>query len=101
VTSKKKPPPAVALHSVFVRDHQRRLRLVIDPLELEARRQRTPPTNSQSQPELETPRALIAAPYNPGGSCIKNDDGQRLNDARRVWRPKKTGGDRVKPCKIR
>ena len=47
--SKKKPPPAVALHSIFVRDHQRRLRLVIDLLELEARRQHTPPTNSQSQ----------------------------------------------------
>jgi hypothetical protein len=65
--SKKKPPPAVALHSVFVRDHQRRLRLVIDLLELEARRQRTPPTNSQSQSELETPRAFTTAQRNTGG----------------------------------
>jgi len=65
--SKKKPPPAVALHSIFVRDHQRRLRLVIDLLELEARRQRTPPTNSQSQSETEMPRAFTATLHNPGG----------------------------------
>jgi hypothetical protein len=36
--SKKRPPPAVALQSVFVRDRERRMRLVIDLLELEARR---------------------------------------------------------------
>jgi hypothetical protein len=47
--SKKKSPPAVALQSVFVRDYQRRLRLVIELLEQEARRQSTPPTNLQSQ----------------------------------------------------
>jgi RNA-directed DNA polymerase len=33
--SKKKPPPAVVLQSIFVRDHPRRLRLVIELLEAE------------------------------------------------------------------
>jgi hypothetical protein len=36
---RKKPPPMVVLEPIFVRDHQRRLRLVIDLLEQEARRQ--------------------------------------------------------------
>ena len=55
----------VALQSVFVRDYQRRLRLVIELLEKEAHRQSTPPTNLQSQPE--NPRAFTAAPNNSGG----------------------------------
>jgi hypothetical protein len=63
--SKKKSPPAVALQSVFVRDYQRRLRLVIELLEKEARRQSTPPTNLQSQ--TENARAFKAAQNNPGG----------------------------------
>jgi hypothetical protein len=63
--SKKKSPPTVALHSIFVRDYQRRLRLVIELLEKEARRQARPPTNLQAQ--LETPRAFTAAPNHPGG----------------------------------
>ena len=62
---KKKSPPTVALQSVFVRDYQRRLRLVIELLEKEARRQPTPPTNLQSQ--TENPRAFTAAPNHPGG----------------------------------
>ena len=51
--SKKKPPPTVVLESVFVRDHQRRLRLVIELLEQQAHRQHTSPTHFQlpSQPE--------------------------------------------------
>ena len=63
--SKKKSPPAVVLQSVFVRDHQRRLRLVIELLEKEARRLSTPPTNLQSQ--TENARAFTAAPNNHGG----------------------------------
>jgi hypothetical protein len=62
---KKKSPPTVALQSVFVRDYQRRLRLVIELLEKEARRQPTPPTNLQSQ--TENPRAFTVAPNHPGG----------------------------------
>jgi hypothetical protein len=65
--SKKKPPPAVVLQAVFVRDHQRRLRLVIDLLEEEARRQHTPPTNLPSPPQTEIPRVLTAAPHRSGG----------------------------------
>ena len=63
--SQKKSPPTVALQSVFVRDYQRRLRLVIELLEKEACRQQAPPTNLQSQ--TKTPRAFTAAPNNPGG----------------------------------
>jgi len=65
--SKKKPPPAVALQSIFVRDHQRRLRLVIELLEEEARRQHTPSTNLRSQSETETLRAFTATPHSSGG----------------------------------
>lgn len=65
--SNKKPPPAVVLQSIFVRDHQRRLRLVIELLEKEALRQSTPSPNLPSQPQAETPRALAAMPHNPGG----------------------------------
>ena len=63
--SKRKSPPTVALQSVFVRDYQRRLRLVIELLEKEARRQSTPPTNLPSQ--TERLRAFTAAPNNHGG----------------------------------
>ena len=63
--SKKKSPPTVALQSVFARDYQRRLRLVIELLEQEARRQSTPPTNLQSQ--TKNARAFTAAPNNSGG----------------------------------
>jgi hypothetical protein len=62
---KKKSPPTVALQSVFVRDYQRRLRLVIELLEKETRRQSAPPTNLQSQ--NENPRAFTAARNNPRG----------------------------------
>jgi hypothetical protein len=63
--SKKKSTPTVALQSVFVCDHQRRLRLVIELLEKEARRQKLPPTNLQSL--TENPRACAATPNNTGG----------------------------------
>jgi hypothetical protein len=55
----------VALQSVFVRNYQRRLRLVIELLEQEARRQSAPPTNLQSQTNIS--RAFTAAPNNSGG----------------------------------
>ena len=65
--SKKKPLPSVVLESAFVRDHQRRLRLVIDLLAEQARRQHTVPIDLQSQTETETWRALKATPHSPGG----------------------------------
>jgi len=55
----------VVLQPVFVRDHQRRLRLVIELLEREARRQDTPSANLQAQ--TETLRAFTATPHNSGG----------------------------------
>jgi hypothetical protein len=66
--SKKKPPPMVVLQPVFVRDHQRRLRLVIELLEEEARRGHTPSTNLQSPSPTETPRAFTATQRSPGGN---------------------------------
>ena len=62
---KKETPPTVVLEPIFVRDHQRRLRLVIDLLEQQAHRQDIPPTNSQSQ--LETLRAFTATQHSTGG----------------------------------
>jgi hypothetical protein len=65
--SQKKPPPTVMLEPVFVRDHQRRLRLVIDLLEQEACRQRASPTPARLQSQPEPRRALAATPHSPGG----------------------------------
>jgi hypothetical protein len=45
----KQSPLTVVLEPVFVRDHQRRLRLVIDLLEQELRRHKTPPETAAAQ----------------------------------------------------
>ena len=68
--SEKIPQPAVVLQSTFVRDHQRRIRLVIELLEaLEAKaRRRTPPTKLQNSSATETKRALTATPHTGGNS---------------------------------
>ena len=65
--SKKKPPPTVVLESVFVRDHQRRLRLVIALLEQQTHCQHTPPIDPQSPTQLETLRAFTATQNSSGG----------------------------------
>ena len=65
--SKKKPLPMVIMESVFVRDHQRRLRLVIALLEQEVRRQNIPPTISHTQFQPETLRAFTATQNSLGG----------------------------------
>lgn len=65
--SKKKPPPKVVFESVFVRDHQRRLRLVIELLERDVRRQHIPPTHSQSPSQSETLRAFTTPQNSSGG----------------------------------
>ena len=52
-----KLPPTVLLEPVFVRDHQRRLRLVIDLLEQDFHRQPTPLSQHNEQttkPEVQT-----------------------------------------------
>ena len=59
----KKPPPVVRMESVFVRDAQRRLRLVIELLEQEAIRQR----DVSAPPQPEPPRTLPMAQASPGG----------------------------------
>ena len=61
---KKKPPPMVRMEQVFVRDAQRRLRLVIELLEQEALRQPSPAPVALS---TEPPRAL-AAQTSSGGT---------------------------------
>jgi hypothetical protein len=67
--SEKIPQPAVVLQSTFVRDHQRRIRLVIELLEaLEAKARRTPPTKLQNSSAIETQRALTATPHTGGNS---------------------------------
>jgi len=43
-----KVPPSVRLEHVFVRDHQRRLQLVMDVLEQEFRQQRAQETTKKS-----------------------------------------------------
>ena len=67
--SEKIPQPAVVLQSIFARDHQRRIQLVIELLEaLEAEAcRRTPPTKLQNSSATETQRALTATPH-PGGN---------------------------------
>ena len=61
---KKQPRLTVRMEPVFARDHQRRLRLVIDLLEQAARRQQ------RSRPEMkpETRRAFTATQTRPGGN---------------------------------
>jgi hypothetical protein len=65
--SEKIPLPTVVLQSIFVRDHQRRIRLVIELLEAKARR-RTPPTKLQNSSATETTRAFTATPHTGGNS---------------------------------
>ena len=43
-------PPTIVLEPVFVRDHSRRLRLVIDLLEQELRHQLVPPLQDSGRP---------------------------------------------------
>jgi hypothetical protein len=64
----KKPPPAVMLESVFVRDHQRRLRLALTLLEEEARRQLMLPETRLSPKMTESPSIRAAAAHSPGGT---------------------------------
>lgn len=45
-----KLPPIVVLEPVLVRDHSRRLRLVIDLLEQELRQQLAPPRHDSERP---------------------------------------------------
>ena len=63
----KKPSPTVVLESLFVRDHQRRLRLVIDLLEQELHRQHTPIHQAKAQVLNHSLWALAVADTTSGG----------------------------------
>jgi hypothetical protein len=63
----KQSPLTVVLEPIFVRDHQRRLRLVIDLLEQELRRHKTPPESAADQTQPESPRTKAASHNNTGG----------------------------------
>ncbi len=61
-----KAPPRVRLEQVFVRDHQRRLQLVMDVLEQEFRQQ--PPLGTRSKMiTIDDKQLLPPAPHGPVG----------------------------------
>ena len=63
----KQSPLTVALEPVFVRDYQRRLRLVIDLLEQELHRHKTPFESAAGRTQPESPRATAASHNTTGG----------------------------------
>jgi hypothetical protein len=63
----KQSPLTVALEPVFVRDHQRRLRLVIELLEQELQHHKTPSESAAAQAQPESPRAKAASHHTTGG----------------------------------
>jgi len=65
-----KPPPRVKLEQVFVRDHQRRLQLVMDLLEQEFRQQCLPGTHSQTITVSDDPLVPIALHSHAGGDAL-------------------------------
>jgi len=63
----KKPIPRVELLSIFIRDHQRRLRLVIELLEAELRQRNEPPQSTDATPGEEPARAFTISTVQIGG----------------------------------
>ena len=63
----KKPSPRVELLSIFIRDHQRRLRLVIELLEAELRRRNEPPQSTDATPGAEPAQAFTISTIQIGG----------------------------------
>jgi hypothetical protein len=65
-----KAPPRIRLEQVFVRDHQRRLQLVMDVLEQEFRQQQPLETRSQMLTIDDNP-LLLPVPHCPvGGEAL-------------------------------
>lgn len=56
-----KPNLTVEFQSIFIRDHQRRLSLVIETLEKELRLKSTPPESSDAPPRQEPAQALATS----------------------------------------
>lgn len=63
----KEPTPMVELQSIFVRDHQRRLRLVIELLEEELHLKPAPPESDDALAENESAWALAVSTTHTGG----------------------------------
>lgn len=62
-----KPTPTVELQSIFTRDHQRRLSLVIELLEEELRLRSKPPQSTDVTLGQEPARALATSTIQIGG----------------------------------
>jgi len=62
-----KPIPTVELQSIFTRDHQRRLSLVIELLEEELRLRSKPPQSTAATPGPEPALALTTSTIQIGG----------------------------------
>ena len=63
----KKPTPRVELQSIFIRDHQRRLSLVIELLEEELRLRSKPPQSTDVTLGQELAQALATSTIQIGG----------------------------------
>jgi len=62
-----KPIPTVEFQSIFIRDHQRRLSLVIELLEEELRLRSKPPQSTNAAPCQEPAQALTTSTIQIGG----------------------------------
>ncbi len=62
-----KPIPRVELQSIFIRDHQRRLSLVIGLLEEEFHLKNAPPQSTDATPDEKPARALSTSTIQIGG----------------------------------
>jgi hypothetical protein len=67
IAMSKKPTPTVGLQSIFIRDHQRRLSLVIELLEEELRLRSKPPQSTAPAFCQEPARALTTSTIQIGG----------------------------------
>jgi hypothetical protein len=65
-----KTPPRIRLEQVFVRDHQRRLQLVIDLLEHEFRQQHPLGTHAEVSTTEDNPTPLVAPHFHAGGNAL-------------------------------
>jgi hypothetical protein len=63
-------PPKVQLEQVFVRDHQRRLRLVVELLEQELRQRGLQANEKRSITGSEYSQSLLAPYANSGGQLL-------------------------------
>jgi hypothetical protein len=65
-----KAPPRIKLEHVFVRDHQRRLRLVLELLEQDRRQHGTLTEKSQPIPVSENWKSPVFTSFHAGGESL-------------------------------